>query len=86
VDGPNGAGNDSMGFLAPDAPAKALLWDNPTELRSGLPAHSLWHCKQSDLWDSGAVAEGEWNHGWWGVTEPDILYSSNFVLAATVIH
>lgn len=78
VDGPN---HRSMPFLAPDAPAKALLWDNPKPLRSGLPAHSLWHWRQSDMWDGGFVPEGEWSAGWWGVVEPDIIYSANFVLA-----
>ncbi len=78
VGGPNG---QDMGFLAPDAPAKALLWDNAQPLRSGLPAHSLWHWRQSDLWDGGFAAEETWERGWWAVTEPDILYSANFVLA-----
>jgi endoglucanase len=79
VGGPNGA---NMDFLAPGAPAKALLWDNPKPLRSGLPPHSLWHFEQSDLWDSGAVAENKWDKGWWAVTEPDIYYNANFVLVA----
>jgi endoglucanase len=74
-----------MPFLAPDAPAKALLWDNPAPLRSGLPAHSLWHWRQSDLWDAGFVPEGEWTKGWWTVSEPDILYSANFVLAGVSV-
>jgi endoglucanase len=78
VGGPNG---QDMGFLAPGAPAKALLWDNPAPLRSGLPAHSLWHWQQSDLWDGHFVPEESWEHGWWAVTEPDILYSAAFVLA-----
>jgi endoglucanase len=83
IDGPNG---QNAAFLAPGAPAKALLWDNPKPLRSGLPAHSLWHWRQSDLWDGGFVADGEWGDGWWTVVEPDILYSANFVLAgATVV-
>ncbi len=76
--GPNG---QDMDFLAPGAPAKALLWDNPQPLRSGLPAHSLWHWRQSDLWDGGFVEEESWTKGWWAVTEPDILYSAAFVLA-----
>jgi endoglucanase len=80
--GPNFA---DMPFLSPDAPAKALLWDNPAPLRSGLPAHSLWHWRQSDLWDGGFVAEGEWTKGWWTVSEPDILYSANYVLAAVAV-
>jgi endoglucanase len=80
--GPNAK---NMGFLSPDAPAKALLWDNPGPLRSGLPPHSLWHWRQSDLWDSGLCPEGSWEVGWWTVTEPDILYSANFVLAGVTM-
>jgi hypothetical protein len=80
IDGPNAT---ALGFLAPGAPAKALLWDNPEPTRTGLPAHSLWHWRQSDLWDGGFLAEDEWKRGWWCVTEPDILYSGNFVLAGT---
>jgi hypothetical protein len=79
VGGPNAS---DMGFLAPGAPAKALLWDNPSALRSGLPAHSLWHWEQSDLWDGGFVAENKWDKGWWGATEPDIYYNANLVLVA----
>jgi endoglucanase len=79
VGGPNGA---DMGFLAPQAPAKALLWDNPNALRSGLPPHSLWHWEQSDLWDGGFVPENKWDKGWWAVTEPDIYYNANLVLVA----
>jgi endoglucanase len=78
VDGPN---YRTMEWLAPGAPAKAILWDNPKPLRSGLPAHSLWHWRQSDMWDGDFVPEGEWSSGWWAVTECDILYSANFVLA-----
>lgn len=77
--GPNAK---SMGFLAPHAPAKALLWDNQQPLRSGLPPHSLWHADQSDLWDGGFVPESKWNQGWWAVTEPDIYYNANLVLVA----
>jgi hypothetical protein len=83
VGGPNGA---NAGWLAPGAPAKALLWENPKPLRSGLPAHSLWHWQQSDLWDGGFVPEGEWEEGWWAVAEPDILYSANFLLAGASLH
>jgi endoglucanase len=82
IGGPN---SDSAGFLAPGAPAKALLWDNPHELRSGLPPHSLWHWQQSDLWDGGFVKENGWDSGWWSVAESDILYSANFVAAGTVL-
>lgn len=78
IGGPNA---QQMGILAPGAPAKALLWDNPTPLRSGLPAHSLWHWRQTDLWDGGFEPEESWTNGWWAVTEPDILYSAAFVLA-----
>jgi len=80
--GPNAK---NMGFLAPGAPAKALLWDNPAPLRSGLPAHSLWHWRESDLWDGGFVKEEQWDDGWWAVTEPDILYSAAFVLAGVSV-
>ncbi len=82
IGGPNG---QNMSFLAPGAPAKALLWDNPKPLRSGLPAHALWHWQQTDLWDSGFAPEESWNDGWWAVTEPDIYYSANFVLAAVAV-
>jgi endoglucanase len=78
--GPN---SHDMGFLAPGAPAKAILWDNEKPLRSGLPPHSLWHSEQSDLWDGGFVPEGQWTNGWWAVTEPDIYYNANLVLVAS---
>ena len=58
------------------------MWDNDKPLRSGLPPHSLWHSEQSDLWDGGFVAEGQWTNGWWAVTEPDIYYNANLVLVA----
>jgi endoglucanase len=77
VGGPNA---QNMGFLAPGAPAKALLWDNPRKLRSGVDAHSMWHWHQSDLWDGGFVPEGDYTEGWWAVTEPDIIYNANLVL------
>jgi endoglucanase len=80
--GPNGA---DAGFLAPGAPAKALLWDNPAPLRSGAPAHAMWHWQQSDLWDGGFLAEEDWSAGWWTVAEPDIYYSANFVLATVSV-
>lgn len=82
VGGPNAA---DVGFLAPGAPAKALLWDNPKPLRSGLPPHSLWHWEQSDLWDGGFVRENEWSKGWWCVTEPDIYYNANLLLVAAEV-
>lgn len=80
--GPNA---QNMGFLAPGAPAKALLWDNPKPLRSGVPAGGMWHWRQSDLWQGGFVEDGAWTVGWWAVTEPDILYSANFVLAGAAL-
>ncbi len=80
--GPNAS---QMGFLAPGAPAKALLWDNEKPLRSGAPPHSMWHHAQSDLWDGGFVREPEQSPGWWAVTEPDILYNANFVLVAAEV-
>jgi endoglucanase len=79
VGGPN---SSEMGFLAPGAPAKALLWDNEKPLRSGLPPHSLWHSAQSDLWDGGFVKERGTDPGWWAITEPDIYYNANLVLLA----
>lgn len=82
IGGPNA---DNMGFLAPGAPAKALLWDNPETLRTGLEAGSLWHWRQSDLWDGGFVPEGKWDEGWWAVNEPDIYYNGNLVLALVAI-
>ena len=82
IGGPN---SHDAGWLAPGAPAKALLWDNPQKLRSGLPPHSLWHWQQSDLWEGGFVKDGGWDSGWWALTESDILYSANFVAAGTVL-
>jgi endoglucanase len=82
IDGPNA---DNAGWLAPGAPAKALLWDNPRRLRSGLPPRSLWHWQQSDLWDGGFLPENDWSQGWWTVVEPDILYSANFVAAGAAL-
>jgi endoglucanase len=83
VGGPNAM---EMGFLAPDAPAKAMLWDNPAPLRSGLPPHSMWHWQETDLWDGQWAAEEDWKNGWWSVVEPDILYSANFVLALASVN
>jgi len=80
VGGPNSA---NMGYLAPGAPAKALLWDNPQQLGSGLPAHSLWHAEQSDLWEGHFVPQNSWEGGWYAVTEPDIYYNATYVLVAT---
>ena len=80
VGGPN---SQQMDMLAPGAPAKALLWENPIALRSGIPAGSLWHAEQSDLWDGAFIPEGNWENGWWAITEPDIYYNANLVLVAT---
>jgi endoglucanase len=77
--GPN---SHEAGFLAPGAPAKCLLWDNPKSLTSGLPAHHLWHAKESDLWDGGFLEKDKWTTGWWTVTEPDINSNADFILAA----
>jgi len=79
VGGPN---HQSASFLSPDAPAKALLWDNPMALRSGLAPGALWHSQQSDLWEGGFVPSNQWSVGWWTVTEPDIYYNANLVLVA----
>ena len=54
-------------------------------LRSGTPAHALWHWRESDLWDGGFAPEGDWSKGWWAVAEPDILYSADLVLAAAIV-
>jgi endoglucanase len=82
VGGPNG---QEAAFLAPGAPAKAILWDNPRPLRSGLPAHTLWHWQETDLWDGGFYPEEDWSQGWWTVVEPDIIYNANLVLAAVCV-
>ncbi len=82
VGGPN---SKDAGFLSPGAPAKALLWDNPEPLRSGAPAHAMWHQAQSDLWDGGFVPENQWTVGWWVVNEPDIYYNANLVLVAALM-
>lgn len=82
VGGPNA---ESMGYLSPGAPAKALLWENPKTLSTGLAKGNLWHWRQEELWDSGFVADGEWTDGWWCVSEPDIYYSANFVLVAATL-
>ena len=82
VGGPNAA---NMGYLAPGAPAKALLWDNPSPLSSGLPAHSLWHWEQSDLWDGHFAPQGSFDTGWYAVTEPDIYYNAAYVLVAAEV-
>jgi endoglucanase len=78
VGGPN-SGN--LPGLAPGAPAKALLWDNPETTRYGTPPGAMWHWKQENIWDGGFVKEGEWNEGWWAVTENNLHYSAAFFLA-----
>ena len=80
--GPN---YENMSYLAPGAPAKAIFWENPKQLTSGLKAGSLWHWRQEDLWDSGFIEDGDWKDGWWCVNEPDIYYSANFVLVAATL-
>jgi endoglucanase len=82
INGPNAL---NAGFLAPHAPAKALLWDNPQPLRSGAPAHAMWHNTQSDLWDGKFIKENTWTTGWWTVVECDILYNANLVALAAAM-
>lgn len=79
IDGPN---HHDVGFLAPDAPAKAMLWEAPKDLRSGVTKGSLWHWDQRDWWDGGFIPEGTWSVGWWYVTEPDIFFNMNLVNVA----
>lgn len=86
VGGPNAA---EMKMLAPDAPAKTILWDNPTDLNCPAdnprftPAHNMWHSAQCDLWAGGFLPNEGWDIGWFAVTEGDIYYNANLVLAAT---
>ena len=82
VDGPN---YHDVPFLSPGAPAKALLWEAPKALRSGVPQGGLWHWAQSDFWDGGFVPEKEWSVGWWFVTEPDIFYNMSLVMMAAAM-
>ncbi len=82
IGGPNAV---EMKELAPGAPAKAILWESQQPLRSGLPAGSLWHAEQTDLWDGHWAEEENWDTGWWTVTEPDIYYNANLVLAAAAV-
>lgn len=79
VGGPN---YDDMKFLSPDAPAKAILWESPQDLKSGVPKGGLWHWKQDDLWEAGFLPEGSWDDGWWGVVEGDIYYQGNLAIMA----
>jgi endoglucanase len=72
----NGPNHQDMGFLAPNAPAKALLWEAPHDLaESGVPKGGLWHWAQSDLWEGGFIPRDTWTTGWWFVNEPDIFYN-----------
>ncbi|MBN2342684.1 MAG: glycoside hydrolase family 9 protein [Deltaproteobacteria bacterium] len=71
--------------LAPDMPAKALLWDNQEPTRVGGKPHQMWHWKQEELWDGGFEPEGGWNKGWWCVVETDLLYSADFTLAGIAV-
>jgi len=82
VSGPN-AGNN--GFLAPGAPAKAILWDNPEPTRNGTPPHAMWHWAQTSLWDGNFKPEDDFSEGWWGVVECDLIYSSDYVLAGIAV-
>jgi endoglucanase len=78
----NGPNHHDMGFLAPNAPAKALLWETPGNFESGVEKGDLWHWAQSDLWEGGFVPRDDWTIGWWYVNEPDILYNMNLVAMA----
>lgn len=82
IDGPNFA---NAAFLSPDAPAKALLWFSPKDLRSGVKAGDPFHNAQDDLWEGGFVEPNSWSTGWWVVTEVDILYNADLVLAGALI-
>jgi len=82
IGGPNAS---NLPQLAPGAPAKALLWDNPEKTRVGTPPHAMFHWKQEDIWDGGFIEEGSYEEGWWAVTETDLLYSADFVLAGIAI-
>jgi endoglucanase len=79
IDGPN---YHDVPFFAPGAPAKAVLWEAPMALSSGVPKGGMWHWAQSDLWEGGFVPKEEWGLGWWFVTEPDIFFNMNLVLVA----
>jgi endoglucanase len=79
VDGPN---HSNAAFLSPKAPAKALLWFSPQNLRSGVKAGDPWHNDQEDLWEGGFIPANTWSVGWWVVTEVDLYYNAALVLAA----
>ena len=82
VDGPN---HKDMSFLAPKAPAKAVLWEAPHDLTSGVKKGELWHWAQSDLWEAGFIPKDSWEKGWWCVTEPDIFYNMGLVAIAAAM-
>jgi endoglucanase len=82
VDGPN---HHNAAFLAPKAPAKALLWYAPKDLASGVKAGDPWHNDQRDLWEGGFVEKDKWDTGWWVVTEVDVYYNAALVLAGALI-
>jgi hypothetical protein len=82
IGGPNAT---KLSAMAPGAPAKVLIWDNPEKTRMGTPAHTMFHWRQEDLWDAGFAEEGSWEVGWWEVSETDLLYSSDFVLAGIAV-
>ena len=82
IDGPNFS---NAAFLSPDAPAKALLWYSPKDLASGVKAGDPFHNDQNDLWEGGFVPKDSWSTGWWVVTEVDILYNADLVLAGALI-
>ncbi|MFZ5895882.1 MAG: glycoside hydrolase family 9 protein [Myxococcota bacterium] len=79
IDGPN---YHDVPFLAPGAPAKAMLWESPKALSSGVPSGGLWHWAESDLWEGGFIPAQDWSIGWWYVTEPDIFFNMNLVNVA----
>jgi len=81
VDGPN---YGSAPFLAPGMPAKALLWFSPTDLASGAKAGDPWHNDQQDLWQGGFLRQDQWGVGWWVVSEVDVYYNANLVLAGAL--
>jgi len=82
LDGPN---HKDMPFLSPNAPAKAVIWEAPRDLSSGVKKGELWHWAQSDLWEAGFIPMGSWEKGWWCVTEPDIFYNMDLVAIAAAM-
>ncbi len=82
IDGPN---YQDVPFLAPEAPAKAMLWEAPKDLRSGVRKGGMWHWAQSDWWDGGFLEEPSYSFGWWFVNEPDIFINMNLVNIAAAM-